>query len=74
MSGQPVRLATSGPTRRSIALGTGPALLALDCIGLLLLWPATVLLAAPTLSGLHSAAALIVYPAFALLTLYALGL
>jgi hypothetical protein len=57
-----------------MAVGTGPALLALDCLGLAILWPLTLLLAAPQLPGLQGPAALIVYPVFALLALYALGL
>ncbi len=57
-----------------MAVGTGPALLALDCLGLVILWPATLLLAAPGLPRLQGAAALIAYPAFALLALYAVGL
>ena len=57
-----------------MAVRTGPALLALDCIGLLLLWPATMLALAPHLPGLEGVAALLVYPAFALASLYAMGL
>lgn len=59
---------------RTLALGAGQALLALDCIGLLMLWPVTLFLAAPHIPGVEGAAALIVYPAFALVALYALGL
>ena len=59
---------------RTMAVRTGPALLALDCIGLVLLWPATMLLLAPHLPGLEGVAALVTYPAFALASLYAMGL
>ena len=58
----------------TMAVRTGPALLALDCIGLLLLWPATMLLLAPHLPGLEGIAALVIYPAFGLASLYAMGL
>ena len=56
------------------AVGIGPGLLVLDCIGILVLWPATLLAMAPGLPGLEGAAALLVYPAFTLASLYALGL
>jgi sugar transferase (PEP-CTERM system associated) len=59
---------------RTLALGAGQALLALDCLGLLALWPVTLVLAAPHLPKLEGAVALVVYPLFALAALYALGL
>jgi sugar transferase (PEP-CTERM system associated) len=59
---------------RTLSLGAGQTLLALDCLGLLALWPATLLVAAPHLPHFQGAAALIIYPAFALASLYALGL
>jgi sugar transferase (PEP-CTERM system associated) len=59
---------------RTLALGAGQALLVLDCIGLVALWPITLFAIAPHISRLEGAAALIFYPAFALIALYALGL
>lgn len=70
---------TAGPgpddhLRRTVAVGAGPALLALDCAGLLLLWPITMFIVAPAMPTSQEATALLLYPAIALLAFYALGL
>ena len=57
----------------TVALRAGQALFALDCITLLLIWPAAVLLVAPP-TLLDAAIALIAYPVAGLAALYALGL
>lgn len=66
----------SAPTRqhRTVAVGAGSALLALDCAGLIILWPLTMFIVAPQLPRLQGATALVLYPAIALLAFYALGL
>ena len=62
---------------RALPLGAGQALLVLDCIALAALWPITLLLLAGRMKSfpfVQGVAALVVYPACALVALYALGL
>ena len=70
----PIPAPSAPATGRTLPIAAGPALLVLDVLALLILWPATVLLLFPALSGLSLAAALLVYPGIALFGLYATGL
>lgn len=60
--------------RRMVPISAGSALLALDAAGLLMLWPAFLLLAGHGLHGLSLAASLLVLPCLSVLANYALGL
>ena len=81
----PASLSIPSPRRDSsssnpwtVALTTGQALVALDCLALLLVWPITALILAhhlpQHLTPVETAVALAAYPASAIASLYALGL
>lgn len=57
-----------------MSLGTGQALFALDCLALLIVWPAAAVLVSHQLVWTDRVAALAAYPVAALSTLYACGL